>query len=100
MKWLVHEDRMLYRDNRSVLLEAEKLMRVRQIPAKMALEELENIRQVAKVEIRLFAKALAYGCKATTLMLLLLPLLHIEEKEEEQEKRGKEEAQEVVVEEV
>lgn len=59
LRWLDPEDRLLYRENRSILLEAEKLVRTKRLTAMCALEVLETTRLKVGMDIRLFAKSLA-----------------------------------------
>ncbi|KAI8353140.1 hypothetical protein B0O80DRAFT_453148 [Mortierella sp. GBAus27b] len=59
LQWLDAEDRALYRDNRSILLEAEKMARTKRMSPLGALEELESARVKSGVDVRMFAKLLA-----------------------------------------
>ncbi|CAO3572901.1 unnamed protein product [Mortierella alpina] len=59
LSWLPAEERELYRDQRMVLVEAEKLVRLRGLQVKQALEELERIRVTLNVDIKVFGKALS-----------------------------------------
>lgn len=56
LKWLAPEDRAVYRENRSVLLEAGKLVRLKRLTPMDALGELESARIKAGQDIREFAK--------------------------------------------
>ncbi|KAG9322374.1 hypothetical protein KVV02_003314, partial [Mortierella alpina] len=59
LSWLPAEERELYRDQRMVLVEAEKLVRLRGMQVKQALEELEQKRIALNVDIKVLGKVLA-----------------------------------------
>ncbi|KAF9953474.1 hypothetical protein BGZ70_000243 [Mortierella alpina] len=64
LSWLPVEERELYRDQRMVLVEAEKLVRLRGMQVKQALEELERTRVTLNVDIKVFGKVLAESMTA------------------------------------
>ncbi|KAF9569552.1 hypothetical protein EC968_002559 [Mortierella alpina] len=59
LSWLAAEERALYRDQRMVLVEVEKLVRQRGMQVMQALGELEQKRVSLNVDIKVFGKALA-----------------------------------------
>jgi hypothetical protein len=59
LKWLMSEDRILYRENRAILLEAERLVRLKHLTVMGALEELEHARIRAGQTIRQFAQGIS-----------------------------------------
>ncbi|KAF9352962.1 hypothetical protein BGX34_011887 [Mortierella sp. NVP85] len=60
LKWLTSGDRVLYRENRAILLEAERLVRLKHLTAMGALQELENSRIRAGQDIRQFAARMSH----------------------------------------
>ncbi|KAK3818985.1 MAG: hypothetical protein J3Q66DRAFT_339044 [Benniella sp.] len=58
-KWLMLEDRIFYRENRAILLEADRLVRLKNLTVMGALQELENARVRNGQDIRQFAKEMS-----------------------------------------
>ncbi|KAG0208800.1 hypothetical protein BGX28_000343 [Mortierella sp. GBA30] len=58
VSWLPPEEIEVYTDQRAILLEAERIVRVEHIEVRAALERLENARLKAVADVRTFARAL------------------------------------------